>query len=335
MNFALRFLKSFITFIQNIFTQSNKEFLGRSLGYAFQNIVRNPVISFSSVLILTLILVLFHASIAVKFFAEESIISINKKIDLIVEVKDGADNYALNELVVQVKTVPGVAKVQLVDKEAALSSFLQRHANIKTFLDKYQLGNPLPSYLEIATQTPAQIQDVTKILQDQKYAMLIAQTKMNTDIDQKQRIEKLIYLGNFVDAMGGAFLFIFILVAVLVTFNTVNTAIHQRKDEIHMMNLVGATKATIQAPYVLEGVLYTGFSLIVATLINLVLYFYILSVVNMSFSGSTFLETMQNLLGKFFTMFPSMIAFEGGLLLACSVLASFVAIEIYLKKHQI
>jgi cell division transport system permease protein len=73
---------------------------------------------------------------------------------------------------------------------------------------------------------------------------------------------------NFMRIMG-AFLGGFLLLAVVfIVSNTIKLTIYARKDEIEVLNLVGATRMFIKAPFLIEGILQgaAGSSLALAVL---------------------------------------------------------------------
>jgi len=45
-------------------------------------------------------------------------------------------------------------------------------------------------------------------------------------------------------------------IAILVVFNTIRMAIFNRKEEIYMMKLIGASKSFVRGPFLVEAMLY-------------------------------------------------------------------------------
>lgn len=318
--------------VKESFSELNLNFFKKSFSGAFQNIVRNRLISLSSIFVLTIILVLFHVSLALKFFADEALVSLNKKVDLILEVKQEADSSELLSFKNEIEKQSGVVSVSLVSKEEALEGFLKRHENIKRFLEKYKLENPLPSTLEVRTQDPTDLQSLIIFVQSQKYEEIIDISKITGDIQQKASMEKLINLGGFIKKMSFGFMILFIFVSVLVIFNTISVAIHSRKEEIHSMHLVGATKQFIQAPFIFEGIIYSFFSLFFALIVDLLLHFQFMNIIENSLTNESLSIGISAIMNEFLFNYPSYIFFEGTLLIFCSVISSFIAIELYLRR---
>ena len=49
---------------------------------------------------------------------------------------------------------------------------------------------------------------------------------------------------------------IFVVVAIMVTLNTIQMAIYSRRDEIEIMRLVGASQSYVKVPFYIEGAIY-------------------------------------------------------------------------------
>jgi len=69
-------------------------------------------------------------------------------------------------------------------------------------------------------------------------------------------VRRLIGITRFVTILGILFSSIFLMVSVLVIFNTIRLAIFARKDEIEIMKLVGANDVFVKGPFLLEGGIY-------------------------------------------------------------------------------
>jgi cell division transport system permease protein len=61
---------------------------------------------------------------------------------------------------------------------------------------------------------------------------------------------------NEIQIVGLAAAGVFAIIAILVVFNTIRMAIFNRKEEIYMMKLVGASRWFIVGPFVVEASIY-------------------------------------------------------------------------------
>lgn len=141
---------------------------------------------------------------------------------------------------------PQVAKVRLIDKAAAMAEFKQQSGfgEAIRFLDQ----NPLPDVL-VVTPTenlPAAAEDLLQKLEKERFVDLA-----KLDISWLERLAALMAL------MQQAVYTIAVLLlcaALLVIGNTIRLLIMDKKAEIEVMKLVGATDAFIQRPFLYTGV---------------------------------------------------------------------------------
>ncbi len=141
---------------------------------------------------------------------------------------------------------PQIAKVRLIDKAAAMAEFKQQSGfgEAIRFLDQ----NPLPDVL-VVTPTenlPAAAENLLQKLEKERFVDLA-----KLDISWLERLAALMAL------MQQAVYTIAVLLlcaALLVIGNTIRLLIMDKKAEIEVMKLVGATDAFIQRPFLYTGV---------------------------------------------------------------------------------
>ena len=141
---------------------------------------------------------------------------------------------------------PQVAKVRLIDKAAAMAEFKQQSGfgEAIRFLDQ----NPLPDVLVVTPKQnlPSAAEDLLQKLEKERFVDLA-----KLDISWLERLAALMAL------MQQAVYTIAVLLlcaALLVIGNTIRLLIMDKKAEIEVMKLVGATDAFIQRPFLYTGV---------------------------------------------------------------------------------
>jgi len=141
---------------------------------------------------------------------------------------------------------PDIAKVRLIDKASAMAEFKQQSGfgEAIRFLDQ----NPLPDVLVItpSQNLPSAAEDLLQKLEKERFVDLA-----KLDISWLERLAALMAL------MQQAVYTIAVLLlcaALLVIGNTIRLLIMDKKAEIEVMKLVGATDAFIQRPFLYTGV---------------------------------------------------------------------------------
>jgi cell division transport system permease protein len=163
-----------------------------------------------------------------------------------VYMRDGAPSADVNSLWDRLAADPRVASVDYVTTAQALER-AQTVPGLPQLADASQ-SNPFPASLDVQVKS---IDDVAAIA-----AFVRTDTAVDpvypTSYDQGayQRIQTVIF---GLAAAGIAFLAVLGFVAVTVTINSVRAAIHSRRDEVTIMQLVGAPRWMVRGPFVVEG----------------------------------------------------------------------------------
>jgi cell division transport system permease protein len=163
-----------------------------------------------------------------------------------VYIRDGAPSTDVNSLWDRLAADRRVAKVDYITTGQALER-AQSMPGLPQLADASQ-SNPFPASLDVQVKN---IDDV---------AAIAAYVRTDTAVDPVyptsydkgayQRIQTVIF---GIAVAGIAFLAVLGFVAVTVTINSVRAAIHSRRDEVTIMQLVGAPRWMVRGPFVVEG----------------------------------------------------------------------------------
>jgi cell division transport system permease protein len=90
--------------------------------------------------------------------------------------------------------------------------------------------------------------------------------------DRKAAIDKITTATHFFQQAGIIGIAVFIVISMLIIFNTIRMAIFNRRDELVIMRLLGATPGYIRGPFVVETMLYGAVAAIISLLVVGVLF---------------------------------------------------------------
>jgi len=167
-----------------------------------------------------------------------------------------------------------VKSVSYVSKEKALESFLGRHKGDTLILRSIETveNNPFSANLDINAKSTDKFEDITRFIEASAYSSLIDIDSMGKQkITFRQNEEAINKLSNVLSVsrkIGFSVSGILALIALMVAYNTVRVAIYNSKDEIAVMQLVGASRSFIRGPFLIEGLIH-GFISAVFTLLAL------------------------------------------------------------------
>jgi len=226
------------------------------------------------------------------------------------------------------QALPEVASVTYVSADQALAAFQARHANDQLTLQALDelSGNPLGASLEVRAKDPSQYAAIAQYLdaqQSQGTADGQAIDKVNYQ-QNETAIERLSEIIQTSKKVGVAVAIILGLASLLIAFNTIRLAIYTARDEIGVMNLVGASHWYVRGPFMVAGVLY---GLISGLLVLLLLYPITLWLGpgSQAFLGS--FNTFTYFLDSFALLFLIIV----GSGIALGALSSYLAVRRYLR----
>lgn len=300
-----------------MFTQS----LGRIIKLGFTNFWRNGWLSLAATFIMTLTLLTISVFLIFNLVINTTTDAIKKKIDLSVYFTDEATDFQIRDIKLALQSRPEVQEVIYVDKTEAFRRWqeMQKNEKIKNLVTEE--NNPLPRSLEVKTINPESLEQIADYVSADVYKSFIRKISYQ---ENKQIIEKLINITNFSRKIGLILSVIFLVVSILVIFNTIRLTIFTRGTEIEIMRLVGASDTFIRIPFLIEGMLYGLFATI-ASLILIWLGLHFVSPMITNYLG----DVNLNLEGFFLENLPWIAIME----LAASILISVTCSWISIRKN--
>ncbi|OHA16465.1 MAG: hypothetical protein A3C79_02485 [Candidatus Taylorbacteria bacterium RIFCSPHIGHO2_02_FULL_45_28] len=272
----------------------------------FVNFWRNGFLSFAAIVVITLSLCSFGALIFAGAFGRSLIADVKDKVDVNVYFTLEAPEADILVLKKDVERLMEVSRVEYLSRDQALVQFKakwQDNALIMRGLD--EIGtNPFPASLNVKAKDPGQYASVVNFLEN----------KVPTTADGTPLIEKINYqqnklvierLGRIIPAVEQAGFVagvIFIIVAIIVIWNTIRLVVYTSKDEISVMKLVGASNIYVRGPLVISGIMY-GIVSGVITLILMAAFAYWSDTVVLKFAGvqvAVDFELAVNILARYF-----------------------------------
>jgi cell division transport system permease protein len=163
-------------------------------------------------------------------------------------LEEGLNDDQRRELAVLAGTVEGVESVRLVSKEEALERFRRGVGRGAALLEG--LGeNPLPASLEITLNTEERSAAGLERVESSLDGLpgIADLTSAHGWVEGYLRAVALIRGVGF--GLGG----ILALATLLIVSNTIRLAVLSRRDELEILSLVGASRAFVNAPFLIEG----------------------------------------------------------------------------------
>lgn len=241
---------------------SSKITLERILKSGITKFFRGGLISVATVLVMSLSMLVFGGVLVGGIFMNGVISTVEERVDISVYFKSDASEDNILSLKKELELNTNVKSVAYVSKEEALENFLERHKGDALILRSIETigNNPFSANLDIKAKSTEKFEDISRFLEGRAYLSFIDTDSFGKPkITFRQNEEAISKLSNVLSAsrkIGFGISAILALIALMVAYNTVRVAIYNSKDEISVMQLVGASRSFIRGPFLVEGLIY-------------------------------------------------------------------------------
>lgn len=175
---------------------------------------------------------------------------VEERVEVVAYLRDDTAPDVVELITTEISSFPEVAAVDYVSKEQALANARMELDEFRTVFGELDV-NPLPASLEVHMRSGARDGGVVRNVAERIRSYdAVEETRYG-----QEWVDKIFLLrrvaGVATAVLGGAFA----IVSILIIGSAVRMAIFARRDEIKIMQLVGATDAFVRRPFVLEGMM--------------------------------------------------------------------------------
>lgn len=243
----------------------------RVVRYGVAGFVRNGFVSLAAVLIMTITLFVVAGIVISGAALGATLKQISEKVDVTVYFLPAATESQVGDIRRSLEALPEVREVQYESPEEALTQFRERHKDDQTQLQALDLlgENPFGPALEIQAKDTAQYEAIAEFVRGQQESGQGAGAVIDrvNFYQNKTAIDRLTDIIETSRTLGFVIAIILAGASVLISFNTIRLAIYTSRDEIGVMNLVGAGHWYVRGPFMIAGLLYGAISGIVVLLL--------------------------------------------------------------------
>ena len=168
-----------------------------------------------------------------------------------VYIRDNASSTDVDALWDRLNRDSRVANVNYTTKAEALKR-AQRIPGLPQIADATD-SNPFPASLDVQVQNINDVAAIDAMVQNDIAVDPVYPTSY--DRGAYQRIQAVLF---GIAVAGLVFVSLLGFVAITVTINSIRAAIHSRRDEVAIMQLVGAPRWMVRGPFVIEGAITGG-----------------------------------------------------------------------------
>jgi len=214
---------------------------------AWKNMRRSPYQALAAILIMTLTFLAVSYFTFLLFGSSKIIDYFESKPQVTAFFRDEAKQSDINALKNQLSSTNKTASIKFVSKQDALKIYREQNKNDPLLLDLVT-ADVLPASFEISA---VNIEDLAPISDMLKKSPIVSDV-----IYQKDVVSTLISWTSAIKEIGIGLIILLSLVSIFIMVTIIGIKISQRKEDIEIMRLIGATSWYIRWPFILEGVFY-------------------------------------------------------------------------------
>lgn len=302
--------------------------LKRVIKAGFFNFWRSGYVSLASILVMVVTLSAISSVIFVGAILNTTMQELRNKVDINVYFITTALEADILSLKTTIEALPEVERVEYLSREQALENFKLRHENDQITLQALEeLGdNPLGAALNIKAKEPSQYEGIANFLNEENILSSSGE-KIIDEINYFKNRVTIDRLGRIIDSvekLGFILASALVVVSIVITFNTVRLAIYISREEISVMQLVGASKNYVRGPFVVTGIVVGLISALATLLLSLPVTYFLGGLTENFFIG---LNLFEYFLKNIFEIAFLLIGAGVGI----GALSSWLAVRRYLK----
>lgn len=227
------------------------------LSEAFIALRRNGLMTFAAMSTAAVSLFLLGGLGYVYFRASQYATTVTGKFEMAVYMKMDLPRDQAQAAAEKIKAMPGVRSVKLITKE---SWWRQEQKDVQ--VSDVGLDNPLPDMLRV---TLADVNRADQLAKDiQAMPEVYEPNGVDYSKDAQQLMSQMLLIVRW---LGGALGTLLLVTAGILIYNAIRLTVIARRREIRIMQLVGASYATIWTPFVIEGSIQGAVGGLVAALL--------------------------------------------------------------------
>ena len=217
--------------------------IGYLLKEGFRGIFLHGFMSFAAVCVTVACLVIVGSFAALAYNLDEMVKELNQTSEILVYIDADLSDAEARSIGTKINLLDNVLQATFVSREEALEDFIADHDGDSAF-SGVQASDLRHRYV-------VTLEDNTKMEQtDAQLKQLPGVAKTNAAYELAKGFST---IQDVLHMVSAAIIAVLLVVSLLIISNTVKLAMYDRKDEIAIMKMVGATNGFIRLPVVVEG----------------------------------------------------------------------------------
>lgn len=248
--------------------------LSRVARYGLRNFTRNAWLTIAATAVMVITLLIIFVTVVASSVLGEAITSQKQKIDLSLYIKANASEDVLRTLAGKLRVQPNVTEVSISTSENEYKKASKDNVEGWSLVVDEGIKPAIPAVIHVKLADMSKRKAIEKFISgDPQFKQWVDSSVANSqDVEARQqtinKLSSLMDVASRVGIVAGGF---FVVISVLIIFNTIRMTIFSRRDEISMMKSIGADSYFIRGPFLIEAELYGVIAAIIAMVVGYLL----------------------------------------------------------------
>ena len=217
--------------------------LGYLIKEGFRGIFLHGFMSFAAICVTVACLLIVGSFSILAYNLDVMVQKLNQTSEIMVYIDSSYSGAEARSVGTRINALDNVQKAEYISREEALESFISDHDNNAAFngVQAEDLRDRYVVTLEdnnLMKQTDQQLQQIPGVV------------KTNAAYELAEGFTT---IQNVLNIVSVALIAMLLVISLLIISNTIKLAMYDRRDEIAIMKMVGATNSFIRLPFVVEG----------------------------------------------------------------------------------
>ena len=250
---------------------------------AWHHIRRSPIQSFVAVLVMTISFLSLNTFVIISNGMSDVLKYFETKPEITIFLKDGLDKTTVENLQQELAGYPGIREIKFISKDKALSLYKEQNKN-NPMLTEMVTASILPASFEVSVSNPSVLEQISQNFSAKK-------AQIDEIIYQKDIIKSLLNWTDIIRKVGIITVSLSTGITFLIISVIIGMKITNRKEEISISRLLGASNFYVKKPFLIEGIFYGVTGSLVGALSAFGISQLFAKSINHFFSPITFIST--------------------------------------------
>ena len=251
----------------------------RIVKYGLSGFVRHIWLSLAATIVTTFTLIVLFITVIASVILSSTADYMRQKIDITVYFQPGTSQEALDSMASTMRQDENVTEVTTTDSATEYDRYLsnENDENILVALDDDEMRRimieSMPATMRIKVADSNNLDSIKAIVDtDPEFVEHIDASEPPTYDVNSTEIATITSWANIAKNGGLILSAIFLVVSILVIFNTIRMAIFSRREEIYMEKLIGADNSFIRGPFLVEAEICGIIAGIISSIVGILAY---------------------------------------------------------------